>query len=1143
MTRKLLPYEYDLIDALGISKEEYLEFVYQQHAYKDAKEGSVLDVQAGPLTPALVLAIVGIVFQVVALLIMGSPTAPPQSQGNEQTRDQRTTPRFGFNGAQEIAKYGQPVPLVYTNTSHNDRGGVRIATLLLWSAVLSYGNNQLMRLMLAIGASGIRSIDPARTALGQFPVKDLVASNIWQYFNSEGATTFSNLLAGTSGSDPTVSTLTSYTAQLNGLPETEEGFSQAFSPTTSNTVGVTGTIPINCEVLVLNDEGGSVLRLVDTSFVPISGSYWGNDYIRNPVPVGSQWRLIVPNTAELLLTSDTPGNARQDALRSCASLIDKGSTFKAGSVLFRVVSVSYGNVSNGIEEANLNAVLEVTRTGRMPKMPYGTTHWSKQGSTEAERQRIQGLINANIAKIGKTTDAPVDRNFKGTYWAGVTYDEDGNISYIPVSSGGGGLGQRGGGYSQYVQVPYDNSSASLFAYRNFLVTKNNTAEIKKVDADIARLQAENVSLQSQLDAIPTLSVADFHTKGLTRVEEAAYASVTKCHVLDFAIRYQAYRRISGRASVYGSKQVSYGHSASDNGVKPRTAMFLIWCRIDEASTFSLVPYIFCCRGITEQNIFAYFKLLHTLPVQWEVKLEAVVDPFAECRTNTIKGYCYLNPSAPLVTLTSTQLGIDNLKLLYNGSLSPIAKAGDLPPLDKSPKSTTEFDLFNYDAYSTTSFSFDNSPEITITAVNEQRREKWATYSPTLYKGLTILGLHVISGAGTQDLRSVSTFVKEGKAVRLLSTDPNAYGNELTKIPNDTAITALVKSTPSNSSSYPPDIFLDTVLDADNGIGQFSSIHSVDVQQLAITKRFCIRNKLFFDCSIADQRPWREFWAQVAPFALLELAKIGGKDTLVPSLPYNPSTGAITRDINISALFNPGNILEDSFKEEFLEYGANVKDAIITAIYRDTERNGIFQRNNSVEVKLTNTLESNATRETVDVSQYVTTREQAILLGKALCQFRRHNRRAVEFKTFPTESVIMPGAYIYVETANNMWDGIYTGRIEDNGILNVPVTTTVPNGTYTVLTYSSESGPKTFPNVVISNNTATSLKAQSGQLFVLGTLVQQKRTYRITEVTMEEEGETTVRAVEHPLDSSGKSLITYGLTERVPGLFLIDGSPE
>jgi hypothetical protein len=49
MTRKLLPYEYDLIDALGVTKEEYLDFVAQQHIYKDPKQGTALDIRGEPV--------------------------------------------------------------------------------------------------------------------------------------------------------------------------------------------------------------------------------------------------------------------------------------------------------------------------------------------------------------------------------------------------------------------------------------------------------------------------------------------------------------------------------------------------------------------------------------------------------------------------------------------------------------------------------------------------------------------------------------------------------------------------------------------------------------------------------------------------------------------------------------------------------------------------------------------------------------------------------------------------------------------------------------------------------------------------------------------------------------------------------------
>ena len=46
--RKLLPYEHQLVEALGISEEEYLEFVAVQQEYKDPKVGTALDVRNVP---------------------------------------------------------------------------------------------------------------------------------------------------------------------------------------------------------------------------------------------------------------------------------------------------------------------------------------------------------------------------------------------------------------------------------------------------------------------------------------------------------------------------------------------------------------------------------------------------------------------------------------------------------------------------------------------------------------------------------------------------------------------------------------------------------------------------------------------------------------------------------------------------------------------------------------------------------------------------------------------------------------------------------------------------------------------------------------------------------------------------------------
>ena len=218
MTRKLLPYEYDLIETLGVSKEEYLDFVAQQHIHQDIKDGTLLDIRNEPVS--IILAIVGILLQVVSMLLMPKPNIPGQ-EGSPQTRDQRLAPRTGFNGAQELAVYGEPVPLIYTSmnagANGHSAGGVRVSTLLLWSAILSFGSSQFMRLMMTIGASTISSIDPDRTAIGQLPAKDIVLSNAWQYFNANGPTVYANLVSGTANTDPTglASSQGDNTAKLN----------------------------------------------------------------------------------------------------------------------------------------------------------------------------------------------------------------------------------------------------------------------------------------------------------------------------------------------------------------------------------------------------------------------------------------------------------------------------------------------------------------------------------------------------------------------------------------------------------------------------------------------------------------------------------------------------------------------------------------------------------------------------------------------------------------------------------------------------------------------------------------------------------------------------------------------------------------
>jgi hypothetical protein len=67
--------------------------------------------------------------------------------------------------------------------------------------------------------------------------------------------------------------------------------------------------------------------------------------------------------------------------------------------------------------------------------------------------------------------------------------------------------------------------------------------------------------------------------------------------------------------------------------------------------------------------------------------------------------------------------------------------------------------------------------------------------------------------------------------------------------------------------------------------------------------------------------------------------------------------------------------------------------------------------------------------------------------------------------------------------------------------------------------------KSFDNISVSNGIAAALAPYAGYMFVLGAKSDRKRVFRVVEVQMDEEGEITVKAMEHPCDTSGSLLLS------------------
>ena len=1267
--RRLLPYERALIDTLGITEDEYFRFIAYQEQYKDAKEGTVFDINNGieTGTVALILSIVGTLASVGSALLAPRPQLPSAEQRTAVgRRERRYSPRFGFDSVQDLAQYGDPVNLVYTDIDTNPNGGVRVASALLWSAVHSYGGKQYMQMLATIGSSGIIEIAPARTAFGQVPLRQFVNAGNWLYFRNGGPVIFDNLLRG-DASDPSRIGRSGLERVYRPyiIPTASfDGFSQAFSPSSFSSFGITSPIPIKVDIFERR-ESGTPAKSPNRIIMDNRENYWPDFYgsSRTPFPVGHD---VVLRIAKVDNKGDLAEKAAEEDRLVAASSIDVASIYKLGSAKFKVVGMS------GSEDLNSQALFVTLRCiegGFGPEEDYETESTLEQEDELSallpqlieQRQQLQNQLNPTIFKnnlnasqrhafvkfnaaVEELDDIIDDIGYylraNDTELDEYVLERSANDSLDPEDPNWFpqrivNIAQRinelendieknrdliedekkkaepdGGVISRCRAViaankvkirPLRRKLSSFIKDKNFRdqtlfnyiesverivrnlsvlpglenealindadfgdivaerrrlgvgprkqlgarqerrILKKLRGRVRQVESrvaavnpvDQAAIDAFNANIQRQINEIneriqlikQTLErpngLNDFLvTKCLVKIEEGSYETVSACKVVNFAIKGKAFMRVQGRQKQYGDVVVNQ-YRQSDNGLKHRSAFFLMFVREANAANWTLVPRVFVLRRAADNDFF--FPLYFEAPdssKRWAFRFEPVFDTPSEMRKYGKLTFSYLSGGQTVENIRTVAVpGAGNV-LFYGNDRAPAL--GNLPPRNKSPFAIDEWCLYPPSVVTDNdtdtgaskvikacssdaniAFSFENGPEFEITAVSEQQNDPaYTTNYPAIYNSLTLLGFNCFSGQGVRSLRSLSAFVTKGKRVRRINESTGAY-----------------PSSPDGQSNYASDIFLDTVLDIQNGIGQYANVAGIDLNNLALSKKMCKKMGYYMDGVIADITSWREFWAETAPYSMLEFARIGGRDTLIPALPVD-SLGQISRVITISALFNQGNILEDSYKEEFLDYGDSTQDLIANIIYRAPEANGVFPKNTSLTIRLNDTDENNARRVTFDLSQFVTSRTQALHYGMLMCLQRRHVKRSVEFKTFPTQAPVQPGSYIYVQTDENRWDNITSGIIEANGRLNAPISESPITGTFTALLYDGESQVVRLNSVSVSNGVSSSFGAYEGWLFVLGTSLTAKRVFRVTEVELDEEGEVTVRAVEHPCEESG-----------------------
>lgn len=1309
--RKLLPYEHQLIESLGVTKEEYLEFVAVQREYKDPKAGTELDIRCDPGTQAavaLTLTIIGTIFQVAAAFLF-QPDIPDTGGGRRRRqRQQRFAPSYGFNSAQDLATYGDPVNLVYTRSGdkegrdrddYNPNGGVRVAGSLVWSSVENFGNTQFMQLQMVLGASNIKRIDPDKTAFGQLALSTLNPGLIWIFYKNgtgdPGALVFGDNKAGDldlfpeslKGGDG------KYVCRVRGKEAL--GFSQAYSPTTSTSLGVYDPIPVNVDVITRNKKG----KLRDAPLnIKVVSDTWDTDE-------GQFYKKgqTIDIRFEASKNKDGDIDARRiakDIRRQTAEGLTYGATYMLGAAKFQLEDVPK-NPGQDVDEESVVARFKCIERGRRPTSNYSTKRpitqdedtrkeleeaerilsneedvneklvtdslkikfgalsysfnedktvtWKNEidktktykfptaGSIEYTKQLrddfladkptldVQKLIDELQDDIDKAKDE-IDDILNGEY------DEVGQLNVdidkiLKDDRQNTSQKKRIGSINERIQRLKDTRKPNLekrtpknalknSAFQNddggsklerTVLNRTTSASFKKVTDYEERLdelrekrekrrnkligkarrkyikalrtsesafvglsgnrygsgglkamerrlktlpsgdpsapgegrvtdkvgtravkQAFNALINEKREALrnirDTLERFDedyvqsldnnFFVKCLVKSESASYETISECDSVRFSIKSKLFRRISGRQTKYADKKAPEEYKNGDNGVKGRLAFFRVSFKSDTEANYQILPVIFVIRHGSESDFYNQLNFEADERKRYSFKFDPVYDVKAETLTNGQTRFGIIENSEKEATYSRK-----GFKFSWNGRNKTSTNAWGFPNLEeRGPRYTNEWDMFSVNTDTQVQFSHEAGPEFSITAVTEQQKQTPDNLYEEKYKDMSMLALAVSAGRGIQDLRKITAFVTQGKKSYKVG-DLSAPAND--------------------STCFAPDIFVDTVLDEKHGVGKYTDSFALDQDSLKLAKRFCKYNnlpvesgspiRLCMDGIIADASSWRAFWAENAPFSLLELARKNGADTLVPAIPVKDSGAAAESDglpvaVDVSALFTPGNILEGSYKEEFLDYGSATQDLIASVIYRDQSTDEIFSTNKSVEVKRKNLKEEDGLRQTFDVSQFVTQREQAILFGKLLVNQRKWIQKAVEFKTFPSEAAIEPGAFIYVDIGMKEWDNYSTGIVMAGGALNVPLQADIADGTYSFLFYDPKTGDVSSSSHTVTDDVASGVDpANIGRMFVMGASKPNKRVYRVSEVAIEEDGEVSVKAIEYPcFEKDGKT---------------------
>jgi predicted phage tail protein len=219
---------------------------------------------------------------------------------------------------------------------------------------------------------------------------------------------------------------------------------------------------------------------------------------------------------------------------------------------------------------------------------------------------------------------------------------------------------------------------------------------------------------------------------------------------------------------------------------------------------------------------------------------------------------------------------------------------------------------------------------------------------------------------------------------------------------------------------------------------------------------------------------------------------------------------------IEQLFTAGNILEDSYKLEYLRSEERRPFKAVMRYRKETKNK--LPEEKIVEVKLPDQ-EGLLPQEQFDLTQFCTSEDHAIKVAKYFLGIRKLVSHTISFSTTVHGLSLRAGSYIKVITEATPYSAANTGTVNSSGV--VTSVSELADGEHNVSYFKTgsedvEEGIMQVSGGVVADSTF------HGTVFTIKNTTVSQNVYVVEQLTFSEEGTVDIVASEHPCDDDGVS---------------------